>query len=359
MSSAVTAWSKTSAGYISSNGSVIPNAVAKGIDVSSHQGSIDWESVAADGIDFAIIRSSYGWLDDMTDTSQQDRYLKQNAAACESLGIPYGIYHYSYANLSISSEAGTCEAEYVLNAISGLHPTLPIYYDLEDASLPKNTSSLATIATQFCEKIADEGYVPGVYANLNWWTNYLTDSSFDSWSRWVAQYNSECTYTGDYRYWQCTSEGSVDGISGNVDLDFRLRESSVEVYRLYNPYSGEHLYTLSSSERDHLSSIGWNYEGIGWYAPTSGDSVYRLYNPYSGDHLYTTSSSEYASLQTIDWKGEGTAWHTAPAASGEPLFRQFNPYETIGTHNYTLSVAERDNLVSLGWQDEGIAWYGA
>jgi len=53
------------------------------------------------------------------------------------------------------------------------------------------------------------------------------------------------------------------------------------------------------------------------------------------------------------------AWHTAPAASGEPLFRQFNPYETIGTHNYTLSVAERDNLVSLGWKDEGIAWYGA
>ena len=154
-------WSKISEGYISSSGPVIRNAAAKGIDVSSHQGAIDWEAVAADGIDFAIIRSSYGWLDDTTDASQHDSYLKRNASACESLGIHYGIYHYPYANLSISSDAGSCEAEYGLNAISDLHSMFPVYYDLEDISLLKSASALATIATQFCEKIADAGYTLG------------------------------------------------------------------------------------------------------------------------------------------------------------------------------------------------------
>lgn len=171
---------------------------------------------------------------------------------------------------------------------------------------------LATITAQFCEKIADAGYTLGVYANLNWWNNYLTDSCFESWSRWVTQYNYQCAYTGDYWFWQCTSKGSVDGITGNVGLDFRLRRPSIEVYRLYNPYSGEHLYTLSSNERDNLRSIGWNYEGVGWYVLTSGSEVYRLYNPYTGGYLYTTSSSEYASLQIIGWNGEGVAWHIAP-----------------------------------------------
>ena len=80
-------------------------------------------------------------------------------------------------------------------------------------------------------------------------------------------------------------------------------EESVAMYRLYNPYSGEHFYTSSESERDTCVAVGWSYEGVGWYAPaTSSSPVYRLYNPYSGDHHYTMSASERDMLVALGWR---------------------------------------------------------
>ncbi|MDM8271911.1 hypothetical protein [Thermophilibacter provencensis] len=131
-----------------------------------------------------------------------------------------------------------------------------------------------------------------------------------------------------------------------------------QMHRLYNPYSGEHLYTADTSERDALVGIGWIYEGVGWIAPTSGAEVWRLYNPYTSDHHYTTNQDEYTSLQALGWRGEGVGWRSADAKDGVPLYRQFNPYATIGTHNYTTDKHENDELVKRGWRAEGIAWYG-
>ena len=135
-------------------------------------------------------------------------------------------------------------------------------------------------------------------------------------------------------------------------------EESVAMYRLYNPYSGEHFYTSSESERDTCVAVGWSYEGVGWYAPaTSSSPVYRLYNPYSGDHHYTMSASERDMLVALGWRDEGTGWYSSDARTVS-LYRQFNPYETIGTHNYTKSKDENDYLASIGWNAEGVAWYG-
>ena len=133
---------------------------------------------------------------------------------------------------------------------------------------------------------------------------------------------------------------------------------AVAMYRLYNPYTGEHLYTSSASELSSLDRAGWRYEGIGWYAPLESSApVYRLYNSYTGDHHYTTSLDEYNSLVSLGWSGEGVGWYSDDA-QGVPLYRQFNPYENSGTYNYTTSSAENDYLVSLGWHAEGTAWYG-
>ena len=135
-------------------------------------------------------------------------------------------------------------------------------------------------------------------------------------------------------------------------------DESVAMYRLYNRWSGEHFYTSSESERDTCASVGWSYEGVGWWAPVSSSSpVYRLYNPYSGDHHYTMSASERDWLAGIGWRDEGIGWYSSDAKA-VPLYRQFNPYETIGTHNYTKSKDENDHLASIGWRAEGIAWYG-
>lgn len=133
---------------------------------------------------------------------------------------------------------------------------------------------------------------------------------------------------------------------------------AVNMNRLYNPYSGEHLYTASTAERDNLVRIGWRSEGVGWVAPKSSSSpVYRLYNSYSGDHHYTTDSKERDSLVKIGWSDEGIGWYSDDAR-GTPLYREFNPYAYTGSHNYTVNRAENDNLVEVGWVSEGLAWFG-
>jgi len=143
-------------------------------------------------------------------------------------------------------------------------------------------------------------------------------------------------------------------------LEARAAEvtESNPMYRLYNPNSGEHFYTADEGEKDYLSEIGWNYEGIGWNAPVSSNSpVYRLYNPYSSDHHYTMDEGERDYLSQTGWNYEGIGWYSDDAKS-VPLYRQFNPNEVIGTHNYTKSLEENNWLCSTGWQAEGIGWYG-
>lgn len=126
------------------------------------------------------------------------------------------------------------------------------------------------------------------------------------------------------------------------------------MYRLYNRSTGQHLYTLNVGERNHLSTVGWIYEGIAWQAPNSGQPVYRLYNPNNGDHHYTMAQSEINFLTPLGWRYEGLSFFSG---GSKPIYRLFNPNETIGTHHYTLSSAERDSLTPLGWRYEGIGFY--
>ena len=130
-----------------------------------------------------------------------------------------------------------------------------------------------------------------------------------------------------------------------------------DMYRLYNPNSGEHFYTANVAERDSLRRVGWRYEQVGWVAPDhSATPVYRLYNPNAGDHHYTMNSNEKDMLVNAGWRFEGIGWYSDDAHS-VTMFRQYNPNARSGSHNYTTNGSERDWLVSLGWRDEGLAWY--
>ena len=133
---------------------------------------------------------------------------------------------------------------------------------------------------------------------------------------------------------------------------------TVDMYRLYNPNSGEHFYTASAGEKDFLVNVGWTYEGIGWKAPEKSNTpVYRLYNSNAGDHHYTTNKAERDNLISLGWKDEGIGWYSDDAQS-LPIYRQYNPNAVSGAHNFTSSKGENDWLVSLGWSEEGIGWYG-
>ena len=143
-----------------------------------------------------------------------------------------------------------------------------------------------------------------------------------------------------------------------IDVEPDEPVATVDMFRLYNPNSGEHFYTSNVAEKDNLVKLGWRYEGIGWKAPAKSNTpVYRLYNKNAGDHFYTMNEKEKDNLVRLGWKYEGIGWYSDDAQS-VPLYRQYNPNAKAGSHNFTTSKDENDFLKGLGWKEEGIGWYG-
>ncbi len=135
-------------------------------------------------------------------------------------------------------------------------------------------------------------------------------------------------------------------------------EGANQMYRLYNPNSGEHFYTANDYEARGLQEAGWTYEGRAWIAPISSSvPVYRLYNPYEGEHHYTIDSNERAALLGEGWQDENIGWYS-DENHGVALYRVYNPNQVANNHFYTMNSYERDSLVTAGWRDEGIGWYG-
>ncbi len=166
-----------------------------------------------------------------------------------------------------------------------------------------------------------------------------------------------------------TTDTKSDSDTGNSDSGDEATEEKqkvnedatpVAMYRMYNPRTGEHLYTADLNERNTLFSLLWNYEGIGWYAPKKSDvPVYRLFNPLTGEHHYTMDLNEYRTLGSLGWNQEGIGWYS-DADETIPLYRQFNSRSELstGSHNYTADLNEYMVLTQQkGWTDEGIAWY--
>ena len=242
------AWSEKDGLFYNDRGEVISGAVAKGIDVSQWNGNINWAKVKNTDVDYAMIRCGYG----MDEVGQDDTMWKKNADACTANGIPFGTYLYSYADTVARAKS---EAEHVLRLVKGYDLAYPIYYDLEETNIRNKLSKaqIAQIAKTFCDTIQAAGYKVGVYANLDWFNNYLTDPVFDNYERWVAQWNHSCTYEGDYAMWQCTNAGSVDGITGPVDLDFSMVKTYDQV-----PVVVDDLNIISYST--HQQTYGWDAE---------------------------------------------------------------------------------------------------
>ena len=182
-----------------------------GID-TSYANVVDWDKVANE-IDFAILQCGYG----QDRTSQDDKRFKQSAEACERLGIPYGIYLYSYAKNSTMAEG---EAKHALRLAKGRQLSLPIYYDLEESSLG---GVAASNMRTFAKLIESAGYWCGVYSGEYYYSKNL--SYITAFTRWIARYNSNNgkattkPSTSNVAIWQYSSRGKVSGVNGNVDVN--------------------------------------------------------------------------------------------------------------------------------------------
>lgn len=188
------------------------------IDVSEHQGIIDWEKVKSQ-IDGAVLRCGYG----SDYPEQDDEQFKRNADECTRLGIPFGVYLYSYAD---SIEKAKSEASHVLRLVEGYKLSYPVYLDLEESG---TKDGAVDRAIAFGDIIENAGYWCGVYANLYWWEIILQDG-LERFTKWVAQYHSECEYTGTHLdIWQYSAKGRVEGICGDVDVNECYRDFPGEI----------------------------------------------------------------------------------------------------------------------------------
>lgn len=190
--------------------------IAKGIDVATFQKKIDWKKVKADGIQFAMIRGGYG-----KNSSQKDEYFETNYKNAKAAGMPVGVYHYSYAT---TVEGAKKEADFCLSYLKGKQFEYPIAYDVEDTSQAHlSKTALTNIVKAFCTKVQNAGYYVVIYASKSWLTDKLDMNVLKNFDVWVAQYNDEVTYKGNYGMWQYSSKGRVSGISGSVDMDYAYK----------------------------------------------------------------------------------------------------------------------------------------
>lgn len=188
-----------------------------GIDVSKWQGDIDFKKLKDAGVEFVIIRvgSSTG----INGENFVDSKFIQNIENANSVGIPVGVYFYSYAN---SMERAINDAKWIIDVIKDYRVELPIAFDWENwGSFNKYELSffgLTNIAKKFMDTVKDAGYEAMLYSSKTYLENIWMGMDYPV---WLAHYTKNTNYTGDYSYWQLCSNGRVDGINGDVDIDIR------------------------------------------------------------------------------------------------------------------------------------------
>lgn len=197
-----------------------PVTYRKGIDVSKWQGAIDWEKAKADGVEFAMLRAGYG-------QGNIDEQFRRNADECTRLGIPFGVYWFSYAYTEAMAER---EAEYCLEAVKPYKLSYPIAFDFEydsvdhasDKGVTVNKTLASSLARTFLNAIEAAGYYGILYANPNYLSAYFEDDMPERYDIWLAKWPKEPDISvnpGPGGMWQYTSSGAVDGINGRVDMN--------------------------------------------------------------------------------------------------------------------------------------------
>lgn len=225
-----------------------------GIDVSKWQDIIDWPKVKAAGVQFAILRAGYG-------TTGHDIQFERNMSGTAAVGMPAGVYWYSYAT---TVDAAKAEAAACLAALKGRKLALPVFFDqeYEKSILALSSQQRTNIVNTFLNAIKAAGYAAGLYSSADFIKTKLIDSQIPPDApRWIAQYASKCTYGGKLYIWQNSSKGRIAGISGNVDTDIYygdVKKSTAEIAQ--EVLAGK--WGNGQDRKNRLSAAGYNYSDV-------------------------------------------------------------------------------------------------
>ena len=341
-------------------------ATLQGIDVSGYQKDIDWQKVKDAGIDFAILkigninaREPDGWY--------TDSYFQRNVTECERLGIPYGVYAYSYAKNADDAVKG---ADHIIALLKGHNPTLPVYLDLEDNSI-KDTDH-ASIAKAFCNTISAAGYTPGIYASASWFKNILTDPCFTNsgWGIWTAQYwygqrydaslGLGPEYPAKFDCWQYSCLSTVPGIDGYCDINYWYGNSIPDTTD--DPIESELVKVAQrySAQLGAITGTVYKFEDDGWRLDCEhGSAVFSKKSgayPVWGD-IYTYWNSESNANSLGAPVGEPREFSTPHGSGWSQDFEQ-GAIQWNGSDGYVSvrSGAIRTEYVRRGWQAGPLGW---
>ena len=320
------------------------NGTLKGIDVSKWQANINWQAVKQDGIQFAFVRLGASGKD-----QNLDPYFEKNMKEAKQAGIPVGVYYYSKAT---TVDMAIKEAQFTINHMKGYLVSYPVVIDVEDTvqqNLGKN--NLAKIIKAFCDEIRAAGYTPMLYTNENWYRNYINMNMLAGEELWVARYNYYYDTAIPRGIWQSSSTSRVNGVSGNVDINFGYKDYT----RIVTPrtsalpsYANSSGQWITDSRGKWYQYYGGGYPANKWeqirgkwywfdkngYVTTGWQSIWGLW-------YYMDSSG----AMTTGWQYVGGRWYYMNS-SGAML----TGWQSIGGQWYYLSSS---GVMLTGWQDIG------
>lgn len=238
------------------------NMIYRGIDLSKHNGNVDFEKVKAAGIDFVILRAGFG-----KSIIQKDKRFEEYYSGAKKAGLYVGAYWFTYAT---NPATAAVEARVCAECLKGKQFEMPIYYDLEDDpssnSYPLKTGiqNCSEMVRVFCSELENKNYWAGFYASRSVIQTLITPEVAKRYAVWVAEWGTKCKYAGDYGLWQYSETGRINGISGNVDLDFCYKDYPTAIKRLkLNGFDEDYRVIIEPFTKDdaekYLASIKNKY----------------------------------------------------------------------------------------------------
>lgn len=284
------------------------------LDLSQHNGYVDFQKIKASGIDSVILR--IGWIGNRNNHTMDSRFIQYYQGA-KNNGFKVGCYVYNYCINLYTLKTGI---DWIIKQIKDykLSFELPIFLDMEDRTISACGKNLLTdMSVKFCEEITRNGLIAGVYANLNWWKLYIDVEKLKNYKIWLAQYTSKENHSANFKVdlWQFTDCGKVSGISGNVDMSYCLHCENVNEKEITGQKSNEEiadevihgLWKTGDKRKELLTNAGYNYNEIQKIVneKLSSQNLVKLHHVKKGETLskiakqYNTTVPELVKLNNI------------------------------------------------------------
>ncbi|GLC82483.1 GH25 family lysozyme [Lacrimispora brassicae] len=332
MDSWAAAYERVNGNYQLADGTVIKEAIARGIDVSRWQGNVNWAAVAANDVSFVMLGTrSKGVVDPNFHT---------NVQGASAAGLKVGAYIYS---LATTPDMARAEADFVLSLVKDYPISFPIAFDAEDSAtlgtLPP--AQVSEVINAFCQRIADAGYYPIVYAN-DYWLSKKIDLSNMPYDVWVARYEAKHVYANPIM-WQVTSTGSINGINGNVDIDFLYKDLTPKLPgNMWRTIGGKTYYYQNYS----IQKNAWINDGSGWFFMNEEGLTATGWFNKDGLRYYL---DETTGRMNTGWKLLSDKWYF------------FNPSGSMNTgwlsDNGARYYLNSDGAMATGWQELNSQYY--